>query len=66
MARDKWSAVPRFTDDEMAEQLAAFKAKGGSIIKLPENFKPEKKFDETAVKIGLVYRQLDATKKDSQ
>ena len=62
MARDKYAPVPRFTDDEMAEQLAAFQANGGSIIKVPENFKPEKKLDQTAVKIGKVYRQLKATK----
>lgn len=65
MARDKWCAVPRTTEEEMEKALAEFHARGGEIIHIPDNFKPEKKLNDTAVKIGKVYRQLEATKKRS-
>jgi hypothetical protein len=62
MARNKWVAFPRTTAEEMDLAMAEFQSRGGEVIAIPDNFKPEKKLNDTAVKIGKVYRQLDATK----
>ena len=61
--RNKWLAYPRLSEEDMAAKMAEFEDSGGEVIVIPDNFRPKKKANDCAVKIGKVYLQLEATKK---
>lgn len=63
MARNPWVETPRFTNEEIDAQIQEFLNGGGEIIQIPDNFKSIKTKTEKGIKIGKVYRQLEACKK---
>lgn len=63
MSRNLWVETPRKSDEEIEREIQEFLNRGGEIIKLDENFNPNKKNSDTAVKLGDVYRKLRAAQK---
>jgi glucosamine 6-phosphate synthetase-like amidotransferase/phosphosugar isomerase protein len=63
MARNKWIAAPRMSNEEIEAKINEFKANGGEVIVIDESFDAVKKKNETAVKLGKTHRQLRALKK---
>lgn len=64
-SKSPWVAAQRLSDSEIDDQIQKFLAAGKQIIELPEDFNPEKKNSETAIKLGKPYLQVLETQKKS-